>query len=85
MCNSTTTMKKSRGMQPMVQCLRRRKCRERSKEQSYGHLPIALASLIGPSTILTDEMGILDGLWRGEEGCLGPKQKDADLWKNGNQ
>ena len=28
---------------------------------------IALASLIGPSTILTDEKGILDGSWRGEE------------------
>ena len=24
--------------------------------------------------------GIIDGQWRREEGCIGPKQKDADLW-----
>ena len=41
---------------------------------------MALSELVGPSTIRTDRMGILDGLWRGEEGCIGPKEKDADWW-----
>ena len=27
-----------------------------------------------------DKMGIIDGLWRREEGCMGLKQNDADLW-----
>ena len=26
------------------------------------------------------EEGVIDGLWRGEAKCLGPKAKDADLW-----
>ena len=39
-----------------------------------------LPGRVGPSTIPSDSMSILDGLWRGEEGCIGPTQKDADLW-----
>ena len=31
-----------------------------------------------PSTIRTDKMGILDGLWR-REYCIRPQRKDADL------
>ena len=27
-----------------------------------------------------DNEGIIDGLWRGEMKCIGPKAKDADLW-----
>ena len=27
-----------------------------------------------------DNKGIVDGLWRGEMKCIGPKAKDADLW-----
>ena len=27
-----------------------------------------------------DIKGIIDGLWRGEMKCIGPKAKDADLW-----
>ena len=41
---------------------------------------MALAGFIGTSTIHTGSMGNLDGLWSGEEGCIGPKQKDTDLW-----
>ena len=41
---------------------------------------MAFSGLNDPSTIHTDSMGILDGMWRGEEGFTGPKQKDADLW-----
>ena len=43
---------------------------------------LVLAGLIGPLTITTDNMGIVDGLWRREEGCSGPTQKDADLWRH---
>ena len=38
---------------------------------------MALSELVGPSTIHAESIGILDGLWRGEEGCIGPEQKDA--------
>ena len=27
-----------------------------------------------------DNMGIFDSLWRGEEGRIEPRPKDADLW-----
>ena len=40
---------------------------------------MALAGLIGPSTIHTDTMGIVDGWWREEEGCIVSKLKDAAL------
>ena len=40
---------------------------------------MALASLTGPSTIHTENRSIIDGLWKGKKGCIGPKQKDADL------
>ena len=44
---------------------------------------MSLAGLIdGPSTIHMDNVGINDGMWRGEEGCCGAKQKDADLSRN---
>ena len=60
----------------MVLRWRSQRWKERSREQSYG--PCA-------TTIHTHSMGIRDGLWRGEEGCFGPIQKDADLCgsKNG--
>ena len=38
----------------------------------------ALSELVGPSTTHTDNMGILDGLWRSEEGCIGQTHNDAD-------
>ena len=40
---------------------------------------MAVASLIGPSSIHTDNIGLVDGLRRGEQGCCGPTQEDADL------
>ena len=39
-----------------------------------------LRRIIGPTTAHVDNKGILDGLWRGEINCIGPKAKDADLW-----
>ena len=27
-----------------------------------------------------DNKGIMDGLWRGDMKCIGPRAKDADLW-----
>ena len=27
-----------------------------------------------------DNKGIIDGLWKGEVKCIGPKAKDADWW-----
>ena len=48
------------------------KHRERSKEQNYWKV----------LWMHTDNMGIMEGLWRGKEGCFGPKQKDADSWVN---
>ena len=36
---------------------------------------MALSVLIGPSTVHTDNMGIWAGMWRGEQGYIGPKQK----------
>ena len=27
-----------------------------------------------------DQKGLIDGLWRGEMRCIGPRAKDADLW-----
>ena len=41
---------------------------------------MALAEPVGTSTIHTGNLGTWDGLRRGEEGCIGPKQKDADSW-----
>ena len=38
---------------------------------------MALAGLIGPSTH-TDGMTIVDGLWREEEGSIGPARHHAD-------
>ena len=40
----------------------------------------ALAELVGSSTARIDTMGVLDGPCMGEEGCIGPKHNDADLW-----
>ena len=60
-----------RGMQSMVRCWRSWTCRERSKERSYGLSP--WLGLIGPTTVHADNMGIIDGLWVGEEGFIGLK------------
>ena len=35
---------------------------------------------IRPATVHVDKKGIIDGLWRGEMRCTGPRAKDADLW-----
>ena len=35
---------------------------------------------VDPTTDHFDNKGIIDGLWRGEMKCIGPKAKDADLW-----
>ena len=29
---------------------------------------------------VVDNKGTIDGLWKGEVNCIGPKAKDADLW-----
>ena len=34
----------------------------------------------GPTMANIDHEGIIDGLWRGEMRCIGPRAKDADLW-----
>ena len=36
--------------------------------------------IIGPSTSLADNEGIIDGLQLGEMERSGPKSKDADMW-----
>ena len=41
---------------------------------------LARASLIGLATIHTDNLDIIAVWWRKEEGCIGPTQKDVDLW-----
>ena len=41
---------------------------------------MAFSCLRGPATIHTDNMAIFVGPWRGEDGCIGPKQNDAHLW-----
>ena len=56
-------------MQSMVRCWER---------AELWALTMALASLTGSSTIHSGSTGILDGLWRREEGCIGQRQKDAD-------
>ena len=35
---------------------------------------------IGPTMVHVDNKSVVDGLWRGEMKCIGPKAKDADLW-----
>ena len=37
-------------------------------------------SLCEPAAIHNDNMGFLDGLWKGEEGGLDPMQKEAPMW-----
>ena len=37
--------------------------------------------MAGPAIARVDTKGIIDGLWRGEGQCIGPRAKDADLWK----
>ena len=39
-----------------------------------------LRKAIGPTVVHVDNKGIIDGLWRGEIKCIGPRAKDADLW-----
>ena len=39
-----------------------------------------LKKVIGPTMVHVDNKGIIDGLWRSEQKCIGPKAKDADLW-----
>ena len=34
---------------------------------------------VGPTTAHVDNKGTIDGLWRGEKECRGPKSKVADL------
>ena len=38
------------------------------------------ARIIGLPTVHVDNEGIIDGLWRGDMKCTGPKAKDAALW-----
>ena len=35
---------------------------------------------IGPTMVHVDNKGIIDGLWKGEMRCIGPRANDADLW-----
>ena len=39
-----------------------------------------LRKALGPTMVHVDNKGLVDGLWRGEMRCIGPKAKDADLW-----
>ena len=39
-----------------------------------------LRRAISPAMVHVDEKGIIDGLWRGEMRCIGPRAKDSDLW-----
>ena len=34
----------------------------------------------GPTRVHVYNKGIVDGLWRSEMTCIGPRAKDADLW-----
>ena len=36
--------------------------------------------IVGPTTAHVDIKKIIDGLWRGEMKCIGPRAKGADLW-----
>ena len=47
-------------------------------------LTMAVASLIGPSTIHTENLGNVDGSWRREEACTGSKQLAECAEKNGD-
>ena len=38
-----------------------------------------LRKALGPTMVHVDNKGLVDGLWRGEMRCIGPKAKDADL------
>ena len=39
-----------------------------------------LKKVIGPIKVQFHKKRIIDGLWRGERKCIGPKAGDADLW-----
>ena len=39
-----------------------------------------LRKAVGPTMVHVDNQGIVDGLWRGEKKCIGPRAKDADVW-----
>ena len=45
-----------------------------------GFLVSLFLKAIGPIMVHVDNKGIIDGLWRGEMKCIGPKAKHADLW-----
>ena len=45
-----------------------------------GFLVSFFLKAIGPIMVHVDNKGIIDGLWRGEMKCIGPKAKHADLW-----
>ena len=41
---------------------------------------LALRGLGASATIHTDNLGILNGVHRGEKKCIGPKAQEADIW-----
>ena len=59
----------------VVLCWKSWQCREPSTEQKLRAFTSAVSELLGPFTIHTEEMSILDGSWRGEEGCIWVKNK----------
>ena len=41
---------------------------------------ISATAFLCLTMVHVDIKGIIDGLWKGEMKCIGPKAKDADLW-----
>ena len=39
-----------------------------------------LKKVYRPTMVHVDNKGVIDGLWRREMKCIGPKARDADLW-----
>ena len=39
-----------------------------------------LRKAVGPTMVHVDTKGLIDGRWRVEVRCIGPRAKDADLW-----
>ena len=50
-----------------------------SKELS-GQPSCAPRKAVGSTMVHVDDKGIIDGLWKGEMKCIGPRAPDADLW-----
>ena len=77
-CSSTKTRRWGRCVGCVGHWIQNWRCSAPSKELTA--FLCQLRKAVGPAMVHVDNEGIIDGLWRGDMKCTGPKAKDAALW-----